>query len=443
MKRSAYNLRIAVEAVMINRFRSFLTALGIIFGVAAVIAMMAIGNGARQEILDQMRLVGVNNIIIQPLSPEDGQEEDTDVPSGPEKFSPGLSLQDARSIALTLPGIAGLSPQVIYETDLVHGGRRAQARVSGVSPDYFNIFNLTFLEGRPFSPAQMGSAAPVCVIGSGLRARFFPDREPLGAYLKAGGVWFRVIGVLEESPVPGGLADMGIEDHNEMLYAPASTVLLRLKDRTAITASSLHAEEEGGAAPSTGLTSVADVEGHQLDRVIVQMAEATQLRPASEVMERMLLRRHGGVVDYSVRVPELLLKQEQRTREIFNIVLGAIAGIALLVGGIGIMNIMLANVMERIREIGVRQAMGARPRDIAQQFLAEATLISIGGGILGVLLGIGLSLAITRVAGIPTIISLWSILISFLVSAAVGMLFGYMPARRAASQDPVVSLRYE
>ncbi|HRZ76267.1 MAG TPA: FtsX-like permease family protein, partial [Bacteroidales bacterium] len=229
----------------------------------------------------------------------------------------------------------------------------------------------------------------------------------------------------------------------EMLYAPASTVLLRLKDRTAITASSLHAEEEGGAAPSTGLTSVADVEGHQLDRVIVQMAEATQLRPASEVMERMLLRRHGGVVDYSVRVPELLLKQEQRTREIFNIVLGAIAGIALLVGGIGIMNIMLANVMERIREIGVRQAMGARPRDIAQQFLAEATLISIGGGILGVLLGIGLSLAITRVAGIPTIISLWSILISFLVSAAVGMLFGYMPARRAASQDPVVSLRYE
>ena len=195
-----------------------------------------------------------------------------------------------------------------------------------------------------------------------------------------------------------------------------------------------------GSAPAA---SIAEEDRHQLDRIIVQMEEASQLKSARELVERMLLRRHQEVKDYSVSIPEMLLKQEQRTREIVNIVLGAIAGIALLVGGIGIMNIMLASVMERIKEIGVRQAMGARRKDIVFQFLAESTLISIGGGIIGVLLGIALSRLIMEIAGILTIISLWSVLLSFLVSAAVGILFGFMPARKAAQQDPVVSLRYE
>jgi putative ABC transport system permease protein len=445
MKRSSYNIRLALEAVMVHRFRSFLTALGIIFGVAAVIAMMAIGNGARQEILEQIRLVGVNNIVVQPASLEDIGEENSDgSKAGPEKFSPGLTLADAEAMKEHIHGIVNLSPQIIYETDVIREGRRMQARVSGVSTDYFRIFNLEFVRGGPFSSIQMERADPVCVIGEGVRARFFPDTDPMGSYLKAGSVWLRVIGVLRESPVPGGLSDMGIEDHNVLIYTPVNTTLLRMRDRGAITASSLRdTEQEGSAVNSGTYASVSDEEGHQLDRIIAQVEDAGLLRNASEVMERMLLRRHSGVKDYNVKVPELLLKQEQRTREIFNIVLGAIAGIALLVGGIGIMNIMLANVMERIREIGVRRAMGARRKDIVFQFLAEATLISIGGGFLGILLGLGLSLAITQFAGILTIISLWSILVSFFVSAAVGMLFGYMPARRAANQDPVESLRYE
>jgi len=447
VKRSAYNLRIALEAVLLNRFRSFLTALGIIFGVAAVIAMMAIGNGARQEILEQIRLVGVNNIIIKPEAlDQDEGESDEGKQAGIGRFSPGLTLADAESIRHTLPGIALSSPQVIYDTDVVRSGRRKQARLSGVHPDYFSIFNLHPVQGRLFSDVHIDNAAAVCVIGSDVRARFFPDEDPIGKRLKTGKVWLTIIGILEHSPASGGLSEMGIENHNENIYAPVSTVLLRFRDRSAITAASLkrsEGDDEAVILGSSSSASVAEEGKHQLDRIIVQMEEASQLKPAREVVERMLLRRHQQVKDYSVSIPEMLLKQEQRTREIFNIVLGAIAGIALLVGGIGIMNIMLASVMERIKEIGVRQAMGARRKDIVFQFLAESTLISIGGGLIGVMLGVALSQLIMEIAGILTIISLWSIFLSFLVSAAVGILFGFMPARKAAQQDPVVSLRYE
>lgn len=447
MKRSAYNIRIALEAVLLNRFRSFLTALGIIFGVAAVIAMMAIGNGARQEILEQIRMVGVNNIIIKPETVDQDEGESAEgKQAGKGKFSPGLTLADAEAIRITLPLIALSSPQVIYDTDVVRAGRRKQARLSGIHPDYFSIFNLTTSNGRFFSQIHIENASAVCVIGADVRARFFPDEDPIGKRLKAGTVWLTVIGILEHNPSSGGLSEMGIENHNENIYAPFSTVLLRFRDRSAITASSLkrgNDEEQAVILGSVSGGSAAEEGGHQLDRIIAQMEDASQLKPAREVIERMLLRRHQQVKDFSVSIPEMLLKQEQRTREIFNIVLGAIAGIALLVGGIGIMNIMLASVMERIKEIGVRQAMGARRKDIIFQFLAESTLISIGGGIIGVILGIALSRLIMEVAGILTIISLWSVLLSFLVSAAVGILFGFMPARKAAQQDPVVSLRYE
>lgn len=447
MKRSAYNIRIALEAVLLNRFRSFLTALGIIFGVAAVIAMMAIGNGAKQEILDQIKLVGVNNIIIKPELPTtQGEESEEGRQTGTGKYSPGLTLKDAESIRKWVPGVSLTSAQVIYETDIVHAGRRDQARLSGIEPEYFGIFNLELALGSTFSRYQVENAAAVCVIGSEVRARFFPDENPIGGLIKAGMIWLKVIGVLEKSPAPGGLSDMGIENHNENIYAPVSTVLLRFRDRSAINEASLRGDEDDNEAVIVGSESISGAaeEGrHQLDRIVVQMKEAEALIPASEVINRMLKRRHQEVEDFSVQVPEVLLKQEQRTREIFNIVLGAIAGIALLVGGIGIMNIMLASVMERIKEIGVRQAMGARRKDITFQFLAESTLISIGGGIFGVMLGVALSKLIMQLAGILTIISLWSIFLSFFVSAAVGIIFGFMPARKAASQDPVVSLRYE
>ncbi|MDP4281330.1 MAG: FtsX-like permease family protein, partial [Bacteroidota bacterium] len=182
---------------------------------------------------------------------------------------------------------------------------------------------------------------------------------------------------------------------------------------------------------------------NQIDKIIVQVKDSKEIKPTTDVLKRMILRRHNGMDDTNIKVPEMLLKQEQRTKDIFNIVLAAIASISLLVGGIGIMNIMLASVLERIKEIGIRQAIGARKSDIVMQFLSEATLISITGGFLGIILGIFLSIIINKLAGILTIISPWSVLISFGVSAAIGILFGYMPAKRASKNDPVTSLRYE
>jgi len=227
---------------------------------------------------------------------------------------------------------------------------------------------------------------------------------------------------------------------------PLQTALLRFRDRSLITAATVRGQTstvffDGGSMSFSSGGGAA--ENNQLNRIVVQVRESAQLTPTTQVLRRMLERRHQGVDDFEIRVPEMLLKQEQRTKDIFNIVLGAIAGISLLVGGIGIMNIMLASVMERIREIGIRMATGARKSDIVFQFLAEATMISLSGGIIGIILGLALARAITEFTGILTIISPLSIVVSFGVAATVGIAFGYMPAKKASEQDPLTSLRYE
>lgn len=443
-------LRIALEALMVNRTRSALTALGIIFGVAAVIAMMAVGNGARKEILDQMKLVGVNNIIIIPLNEADKQKQDENNNQGKEVkkgFSTGLTLLDAEAILEIIPGVEMVSPEVTYETMGIFEKNSKNLRLSGVTNDFFRTFNLKLEKGNFFPERAQAEAAPVCIIGSEIRAGLFPDRDPIGQMIKCGGVWLKVIGVLAYTPVSEATAgNLGISNYNRHVYAPIQTVLGRYKDRSLITASLLSGGTTffgGDFVIVSDAGSQAESSMNQLDKIVVRMKESSDLKPASDVIKRMLLRRHNQIEDFEVKIPEMLLKQEQRTKDIFNIVLGAIASISLLVGGIGIMNIMLASVLERIREIGVRMAIGARRRDIVLQFLSEATLISISGGLAGILLGVLLSKAIMHFAGILTIISPWSILISFGVSAAVGMIFGYMPARRAAAQDPVTSLRYE
>lgn len=433
---------------MLNRFRSLLTALGIIFGVAAVIAMMAIGQGAKQEILDQIRLVGVNNLIIIPQRVDIESDNQGDQRKATDRYSPGLTLLDVQNIKEHLPGISHISPEVNYQTEAMRAGRGDKIRLRGVNTEYFGIFNLPTTAGYHFTESHVENAAPVCVIGSGIRVKFFPNEDPIGKRIKCGSVWLTVLGVLESRGIPGELAGMGISDHDASVYAPVTTTLLRFRDRSLITAASLRGEEGSGSrGPSTSGVETSDedaaAENHQLSKIVVQMESSELLRPAEEVINRLLLRRHGGVQDFKVSIPEALLKQEQRTRDIFNIVLGAIAGIALLVGGIGIMNIMLASVMERIKEIGIRQAMGARRVDIITQFLAESTLISVIGGVIGVLVGIVLSKLIMHLADITTIISLWSIFVSFGVAAVIGIAFGFMPARKAAHQDPVVSLRYE
>ncbi|MBC8486229.1 MAG: ABC transporter permease [Bacteroidetes bacterium] len=429
-----------------------LTALGIIFGVAAVIAMMAIGNGAQQEILDQIKLVGVNNIVILPVIEKSSSANDEEGgKTKTKKYSPGLTLKDAESIKAIIPTVDKVSPEVIYETFIIKDGIRSSATLTGVTPDFFNVFNLNLQKGHIFTDSQLERGNAVCIIGPGIASKFFPREDPIGKFIKCGNLWLKVIGVLENRNIGStSTEDLGISNSNVNIYAPLQTIFLRYKDRSVITSSSFHSSENfvffgggGFASFSSGAGEDESKNYHQIDKIIVQVHETTQLNPTVKLLKEMLLRRHTDVEDFEIKVPELLLKQEQRTKDIFNIVLGAIASISLIVGGIGIMNIMLASVMERIREIGVRKATGATKRDIVFQFLSEATMISITGGLLGIILGIAISRIIMQITDILTIVSPISIVVSFGVSVAVGILFGYMPAKRAAEQDPLESLRHD
>ncbi|SDM62662.1 putative ABC transport system permease protein [Catalinimonas alkaloidigena] len=435
------NVFIALEAILANKLRAGLTALGIIFGVAAVIAMMAVGKGAQQEILEQIKLVGVNNIVIAPVVEQEEEEVTATEVAKPRKFSPGLTLLDARSILDILPEIEAVSPEIQLETSVVHGGMRRSTKVVGVTPDYFDIYNFSLEEGSMFNERQMERGEQVCIIGKSIRTRFFSQTNPVGKYLKCGAHWMRIVGVLEERTVANNsVSRLGIRDFNMDVYIPIQTMLIRYENRALVTQAMLQkaARQGGESQEQKSATNY-----HQLDRLVVKVADTDVLTPYAEVISRMLARRHYDVIDYEITIPELLLKQQQRTKDIFNLVLGAIAGISLLVGGIGIMNIMLASVLERIREIGLRLSLGARKEDIVLQFLVEATLISLSGGLIGVILGIVLAYTIASVADIPTIVSPASVILSFGVAATVGLIFGIAPARRAAQQDPITSLRYE
>ncbi|MES2386538.1 MAG: ABC transporter permease [Bacteroidota bacterium] len=440
------NATVAFEAIMANKLRSMLTALGIIFGVAAVIAMLAIGNGAQKEILEQIKLVGVNNIVITPVvEQEEGEakKDDNEKEAGEKKkFSPGLMLNDAKAIAEVVPNISLLSSEIMLDVGMVSGGKRRSGKLVGIEKPYFEIYNYTMQSGRNFNSRNNDYGEQVCVIGSGVKAKFFSSEDPIGKYLKCGQHWLRVVGVLAPRPVSeGSVSKLGIRDFNMDVYTPLKTILLRYSNRSLVTQAMINAAQAWDSEENADKTKKKNY--HQIDRLVVQMKESKDMSPSAEVISRLLERRHLGVVDYEISIPEQLLRQQQRTKDIFNVVLGAIAGISLLVGGIGIMNIMLASVLERIKEIGLRISLGAKKRDIVFQFLVEATCISLSGGIIGVILGVAIALIIAKVAAIPTIISGLSIVISFGVAALIGLVFGIAPARRAANQDPITSLRYE
>ncbi|MFM8834509.1 MAG: ABC transporter permease [Cytophagales bacterium] len=446
------NFFIAFDAVIANRVRSLLTALGIIFGVAAVIAMLAIGNGAQQEILNQIKLVGVNNIVIKPIIEQ--KEEKVSEKVGKKekkKFSPGLTIRDVASIKSIVPSLSEISPEVILDTYVIHNGMRRSAKLVGVEPSYFRIYNFALSRGSFFNEDQLRLGTPVCIIGAGLKSKFFPTENPIGKNIKVGLHWLTVVGVLNERIVSQtSISKLGIRDFNMDVYTPLQSVLIRYRNRDLITTEALRlaAMRSQGMSNGNNNNQGNDTEQekknyHQLDRLVIQVKETKILTSTAEIISRMLQRRHYDVVDYEIEIPELLLKQQQRTNDIFNYVLGAIAGISLLVGGIGIMNIMLASVLERIKEIGLRLAIGARKSDVVQQFLFEAVMISISGGIIGVLLGILFAYLVSSFANIPTVISFSSIVLSFGVAATVGLIFGIAPARKAAEQDPIASLRYE
>lgn len=446
------NLLIAIDAVIANRIRSLLTALGIIFGVAAVIAMLAIGNGAQQEILNQIKLVGVNNIVIKPIIEQKDEKVNEKVgKKEKKKFSPGLTVRDVQSIHETIPTLTQVSPEIILDTYVIRNGFRRSAKLVGVDPAYFTIYDFQLSDGALFSEEHRRTGSPVCIIGSALKSRFFPKENPVGKTMKVGTHWLTIIGVLKERTVSqASINKLGIRDFNMDVYAPLQTVLVRYRNRDLVTTEGIRLAAMRSQGNSNGNAQNASTENeqekknyHQLDRLVLQVDQTQKLQATAEVISRMLKRRHYDVVDYEIEIPELLLKQQQRTNDIFNYVLGAIAGISLLVGGIGIMNIMLASVLERIKEIGLRLAIGARKSDVVQQFLFEAVMISVSGGIIGVVLGVVFAYLVSSFANIPTIISFTSIVLSFGVAATVGLIFGIAPARKAAQQDPIASLRYE
>ncbi len=433
------NINIAFEALFENKFRSGLTALGIIFGVAAVITMLAIGNGAQQQIIEQIEQVGAKNIIIRPKVIGNVEEEDNVT----KKYSPKMNMSDLYAIESVLPKIDQLTPFVSYETAAIANGKKKNCNLVGVTANYFTIYNLKLDKGSIFSELQEKNSDAVCIIGSTLAAKLFAGKNPIGQTLKTSRLQLSVIGIISPGNSIGeSLQSIGMNNYNDEIFIPINTALRRYKDRARITEKSLQVNnnnDDGEEKPKKDNSEITD----QIEKIIIGIINTDNMSQSVDILYRLLLRRHNEVEDFEIVVPEQILQQKKQTDDIFNILLGVIAGISLLVGGIGIMNIMLASVYERIREIGLRMSIGAKKKDIKEQFVYEAGLISLIGGIIGIILGIILSYLAEWITGTPTIISIWSIVVSFFVSAFIGIIFGYIPAKKAAEQDPVHSLRHD
>ena len=429
------NISLAFEGVIANKFRAFLTALGIVFGVAAVIAMMAIGKGAQQSILAQLDAIGTNNILISAISPEDQAEQDesNDDQSEKKKFSPGLGLNDMTSLLDVIPTLKQSSPELVVKDRFTHKGISGQGVCIGIWNDYFKIFNLKLDQGSNFTTYHHEHGAPVCIVGANIQKKYFQNEPPVGQRIKVGNQWLTIIGVLERKAT-GSLTNssLNIQDYNAHIYVPVNTAIQRMANRSRIDKSDIgRGRNRSGKAKNY----------HQLDRILLKVADGDMLRSSADIAKRTILRRHNDVEDITFDIPELLIKQRQNTQQTLNFVLAIIAGISLLVGGIGIMNIMLASVLERVKEIGIRRAVGAGQKDVIYQFLMEATIISLFGGIIGIVLGIVTAELIASSAEIETAIDWTSIVLSFGVAVGIGLLFGYLPARRAAMHDPVKALR--
>ena len=419
---------IAFQSLYAHRTRSLLTALGIIFGVGAVIAMLSIGEGARQESLEQIEVLGVRNIIIRSAElDEKASEED-------EKTRPfGVSIKDAAAIQDICEFTENIA--ISWESDIdarTYEGELTTTLI-GATPAYADIFNIRTSQGSFFIDHHLESYANVCVIGWDVKKELFGFEDPIGKLVKLGDQWFNVIGVIEGRKA-STVSDVNVPSANDVIFIPLNTAMAKFP-REAGSRSTRRGRRGGN--------ETAFLDRNTIDQIAVQINDETEITEASRVISNILKKRHNNQEDFQVTIPEELIAQSQRTQQIFNIVMGAIAGISLLVGGIGIMNIMLASVLERTREIGVRRAIGATRSTIIVQFLSEAAMLSIAGGIIGILLGWGLTTAITAYAGWRTIVTIPSIFLAFSVAAATGIIFGYYPAKQAAEADVIESLRYE
>jgi len=429
-------LQISFDSLSAHKLRSFLTMLGVIMGVAAVVSMLSIGEGAKQEALEQISILGINNIIINARIPEE-------TPGAVQSLgrSPGLSLADGENIAQFDRLVTNVVPQR-FEPIATISYRRNEAavRVVATVPSFIYSSSIDVENGRFISPRDNDEFSQVCVLGAKAKRGLFAFEDPIGRQVRIGDLDFGVIGVMADKYIGRGKVEgLELKNFNEDVYIPFRTAVKKFDrvaqqgERVSFWRHRRGAESEEGQAYNTP----------EIDQLTVTVADLSHIQAVTRLVEQILRRRHGGIEDYEIVVPESLLRQSQKTQQIFNIVMGAIAGLSLLVGGIGIMNIMLATVLERTREIGVRRAVGARQGDILRQFLLEAVVICLFGCAIGLAVGYIISRAISYYAGWPTIVSLFSIVLAMGVSTAVGIIFGIYPARKAARLDVIDSLRYE
>lgn len=406
------SLRIAVDSLRSNTLRTILTMLGIIIGVASVVAMLSIGAGATASVTERISSIGSNLLTISPGQTSRGAQAST--------VSQALTMADAE-VLTELPGIAMIAPTFQGNTQLVAGADNRQATVVGVTPDFFTVRNLTIAQGALIDEADTTELRAVIVLGSTIVEELFGGQNPIGSTIRVDNQIFQVVGVLEESG--SGAAAGGSVDGQA--FVPIGVAQLKLFGAHTIGSDSL-----------------------SVSNINVQVTEADQVDTVEALITATLREQHalsqdGSEDDFDVFNQADVLETLNETTSILTAFLGAVAGISLLVGGIGVMNIMLVSVTERTREIGLRKAVGARRSDILQQFLIEASLVSALGGIIGVLLGVGISMLVSLSGLLTPVITLWSIVLSLSVSMAVGLFFGIYPARRAAQLRPIEALRHE
>ncbi|HXA06538.1 MAG TPA: ABC transporter permease [Bryobacteraceae bacterium] len=408
------DLPLAAENLLSQKIRTALTGLGMVFGVGAVIGMLAIGAGARQESLRFIEELGVRNLLVEARPA-----------AGPEEFqvrrrsSPGLTERDVRILQANIDSLELISPsRTLRPSRLMPKPPHDPPELYGVQTTYATIHNLETVEGNFFSAQDQASSAAVCVLGEKAKVDLLGYGPAVGKFVKANDTWLQVVGVLGRQLSSGSTVSGGqVQDKNNVIYTPLTSLQYRFWDNNWFK--------------------------DDLDGIDMRLKPGADSIEVAKVVSAVLNSTHHNIPDFGVIIPADLLAQQQRTQTIFTYVMVAIAAISLLVGGIGIMNIVLATVMERTREIGVRRATGARRNDIVRQFLTESVLISVGGGALGIAFGYLLSWLIARTAEWKTIVTTSSIFIAFGVSVAVGVIFGIYPAVKASRVDPIEALRYE
>jgi putative ABC transport system permease protein len=421
-------VRLGFKTLKLHKLRSALTMLGIIFGVCSVIAMLAIGEGASYEAQEAIKRLGSNNILIRSLKPpEQARQQGMGGPHGMQ-LQYGLTYDDASRLLGTIPGVARVLPMRIIRENVRFQRNELPCQVIGTLPFYPEVAGAALVRGRFLAYYDEEHMENVCVITTGLARRLFPYQDPLDHAVKIDTFYYQVVGIVQERSQPEQRTQSGKMEGQPLdnnVYIPLNTSRTRFGEvLIRRSAGSFEAEEV------------------QLHQVTVQMRDLAAVETADPQIKTMLNHFHNQN-DYEIIVPLQLLRQAEQTKRIFNIVLGSIAAISLLVGGIGIMNIMLATVTERTREIGIRRALGAKKADITMQFLVETVVLSVGGGLIGVVVGVITPLIVSHLTTMKTIVTVWSVLLAFSISGAIGIVFGIYPAKAAAQLDPIEALRHE